>query len=267
MKGGEVLRIHRAVGEIVPVEVQRPTEDLLTPPTPETNPHRCLADADPLVEARQLRVPCFLNCEGPEFDATWGEFRQKLLQNAREGYPVADDLLYEAAAISKGIVDSDAVLIHGRSRFISRLRHEYTSDGHVEGFCLFGITAAAFIKGRYMLSLGPTEIESHGKKYFPPKLGLAELDTAYMIVTDSDSKGGIEFSFLENSGWAITLEDIVSNVEGQRSRMGSAFQLYQRKWEPLQKQATGHTSQHPGQSYLFQRLQQLRICGLGELDS
>ena len=36
MGGGEVLRIHRTVGEIVPVEVQRPTEELLKPPTAET---------------------------------------------------------------------------------------------------------------------------------------------------------------------------------------------------------------------------------------
>ena len=111
-----MLRIHRTVGEIAPVEVQRPTEDLLTPPTTETNPHRCLAEADPLIEARALRIPCFLNCEGPDFDHRWGEFRRKVLQNAMEGHPAVEELTVEATLMNKGIVESDEILIHGRSQ-------------------------------------------------------------------------------------------------------------------------------------------------------
>ena len=137
VRGGEVLRIHRTVGEIVPVEVQRPTEDLLAPPQAETNPHRCFAETDLLMEAKPLRVPCFLNCEGPDFDHRWGEFRRKVLQNAISGYPLVEELTVEAIAISRGIVDSDEILIRGRSRFISRLRHEYTHDGHLEAGCWF----------------------------------------------------------------------------------------------------------------------------------
>ncbi|CAL1145984.1 unnamed protein product [Cladocopium goreaui] len=262
VRGGEVLRIHRTVGEIVPVEVQRPTEDLLTPPTTETNPHRCLAEADPLIEARALRIPCFLNCEGPDFDHRWGEFRRKVLQNAMEGHPAVEELTVEATLMNKGIVESDEILIHGRSRFISRLRHEYTHDGHLEGFCLFGITAAAFLKGRYMLGMEPKELESHGRRFFPHQLGLAEMETAYTMVTDSDSKGGIEFSFLENSGWGVALEDIVSNLERQKSQLGAPFQLYQPKWASLQMRATGLSTRQAGKFH--PSWEQLRICGLGD---
>ncbi|CAJ1338029.1 unnamed protein product [Effrenium voratum] len=213
VRGGAVLRVHQSVGAIVPVEVQRPTDELLVPPSPETNGARCFADADP--EAPSLRVPCFLSCKGPGFKETWGDFRRKVLENAKQGLPLDEELLVEAVGMNRGIVESDEILIRGRSRFMARLRHEYTHDEHLEGFCLYGVTAAAFVKGRHMLSMEPQHFEVHGKKYFAPSVGLAEMDTAYTMVTDSNSKGGIEFSFLENSGWAVALEDIIVNLEDQ----------------------------------------------------
>ncbi|CAK9033388.1 unnamed protein product [Durusdinium trenchii] len=263
--GGEVLRIHRTVGEIVPVEVQRPTEELLKPPTADTNPRRCLADFDPLVAARQLRVPCFLSCEGPGFDERWGAFRRKVLQNAQQGYALDEDLLLEAVARNRGIVENDEILIHGRSRFVSRLRHEYTHDSHLEGFCLFGITAAAFIKGRHMLGMEPVEVQTHGKRFFPPRLGLGEMDVAYTMVTDSDSTGGIEFSFLENSGWAVSLEDIITNLAMQKSHLGAPFELYERTWPPLDLQPAGLMAvEDSGRPDERGELRELRICGLGD---
>ena len=38
---------------------------------------------------------------------------------------------------------------------------------------------------------------------------------AYTLVSDSNSKGGVEFSFLENTGWAVSLEDVIINLETQ----------------------------------------------------
>ena len=71
---------------------------------------------------------------------------------------LCEELFAEAVDMNSGIIDNDFVLIHGRSRFMSRLRHEYTLDSHLEGddhfcmpcgagFCLFGVAVAAFIKG------------------------------------------------------------------------------------------------------------------------
>ena len=113
-----------------------------------------------------------------------------------------------------------------------------------------------------MLGMQPQEVESQGKRFFPHQLGLAEMETAYTMVTDSDSKGGIEFSFLENSGWAVELEDIISNLEQQKSKLGSPFQLYQRNWEPLHMQAFGVSKRPRVQpTHQFERL---NICGVGD---
>lgn len=75
---------------------------------------------------------------------------------------LSEELFADAVDMNSGIIDNDFVLIHGRSRFMSRLRHEYTNDSHLEGdhhlvshlcmpygagFCLFGVAVAAFIKG------------------------------------------------------------------------------------------------------------------------
>ena len=79
---------------LVPVEMQRPTDALLTPPSAETNPHACLAEG---LAGRPFRVPCFLVCEGPDFDPAWGRFRRMLVQNAREGHPPSHEIFEEAA--------------------------------------------------------------------------------------------------------------------------------------------------------------------------
>eukprot|EP00913_Durusdinium_trenchii_P034870 g32618.t1 len=261
-------------GERDPLRQLRAWSLLLRRDAPgDTNPRRCLADFDPLVAARQLRVPCFLSCEGPGFDERWGAFRRKVLQNAQQGYALDEDLLLEAVARNRGIVENDEILIHGRSRFVSRLRHEYTHDSHLEGFCLFGITAAAFIKGRHMLGMEPVEVQTHGKRFFPPRLGLGEMDVAYTMVTDSETcTGGIEFSFLENSGWAVSLEDIITNLAMQKSHLGAPFELYERTWPPLDLQPaglmavedSGRNLRHFGQSQVAQSyLMAVRMLLLG----
>ncbi|CAE7362411.1 unnamed protein product [Symbiodinium necroappetens] len=226
VRGGEVLRIHRGIGEIVPVEVQRPTDELLAPPTPQTNAHHCFAEADPLVAARQLRTPCFLNCEGPDFDASWNHFRKQVLLQAAGNFPLDPDMVAEATAISHHIVTNDEILIRGRSLFMARLRHEYTHDGHLEGFCLFGLTSAAFLRARQMLDMEPQKFEAHGKTIFAPIVGLNDMDTAYTLVSDSNSKGGVEFSFLENTGWAVSLEDVIINLETQKADLGQPFRQH-----------------------------------------
>ena len=173
VRGGEVLRIHREVGDVVPVEVQRPTDELLSPPKPETNLHHCFAETDPLAAARQLRTPCFLNCEGPHFEPAWDGFRKKVLLQAARSYPMDEEMIMEASAISHGIIENDEILIRGRSLFMARLRHEYTHDGHVEGFCLYGLAAAAFMRARQTLDMQPRTFEVRGRTIFAPTIGFS----------------------------------------------------------------------------------------------
>ena len=58
------------------------------------------------------------------------------------------------------------------------MRNRYTHDGHLEGFCLFGLTSAAFLRARQMLDMEPRKFEAHGKTIFAPIVGLNDMDTA-----------------------------------------------------------------------------------------
>ncbi|CAE7237725.1 unnamed protein product [Symbiodinium sp. CCMP2456] len=270
VRGGEVLRIHRGIGEIVPVEVQRPTDELLTPPTPQTNAHLCFAEADPLVAARELRTPCFLNCEGPDFDAQWDHFRKQVLLQAAGNFPLDPEMVAEATAISHHIVTNDEILIRGRSLFMARLRHEYTHDGHLEGFCLFGLTSAAFLRARQMLDMEPQKFEAHGKTIFAPIVGLNDMDTAYTLVSDSNSKGGVEFSFLENTGWAVPLEDVIINLETQKADLGQPFRRHRfpmslsHRREPVSMPGRRELSHSDSLRLLFPKAAPVRLCGVGD---
>eukprot|EP00931_Biecheleriopsis_adriatica_P004393 TRINITY_DN106071_c0_g1_i1.p1 TRINITY_DN106071_c0_g1~~TRINITY_DN106071_c0_g1_i1.p1 ORF type:complete len:1542 (+),score=306.10 TRINITY_DN106071_c0_g1_i1:15-4640(+) len=273
VRGGEVLRIHKEIGDIVPVEVQRPTQELLVPPTPEANQHLCFADADSDPAAQQLRLPCFINCEGPDFDPKWAAIRKLMINNAAIGYPADEELLVMANFVNRGIVESDDILIRGRSRFMARLRHEYTHDGHLEGFCMFGIAAAAFFRGRHMLDMQPREFQAKGKKVFAPSVGLDDMDVAFTLISDSNSKGGIEFSFLENSAWPVRLEGIVTNLETQKVRLGKPFSVLSLGAPGVTGQAVAAATRAPWAAsdaslsagrLALARKTHFRLCGVGD---
>ncbi|CAE8605566.1 unnamed protein product, partial [Polarella glacialis] len=269
--GGVVLKVHNEIEGLVPVEIQRPSSDLLSPPRPETNPFTCLADTDPIVSARDVRVPCFLTCEGPHFDPRWAKFRQKLVQNAADGFPISEELFMDAVTLTKDIVNDDAALIKGRSRFMARLRHEFHSDGHLEGFCMYGITSAQFVKARHWLDMEPQLMEHKGRKVFAPRVALDDFDMAYTLLSDSNSKFGIEFSFLENSAWPVKLEDIILNLEAQKAKLGSPFQqislmAYDADWGQGGGQPVGCQGEKSASARTLDISSKapFRICGVGD---
>lgn len=224
LRGGAVTKVHETVAkDLVPVEMQRPTSELLTPPGADTNPHLCFAEGDERPTARTFRIPCFLSCEGPSFHSAWTAFRRSLAGNERLGYPVDEDLFVQANSLLDGIYQNDSALIIGRSRFMSRLRHEFTHDEHLGGFCLYGIACALFVRARHWLELEPREFVNRGKRVSAPKVALDDLEIAFSILSDSNTKAGIEFSFLESSAWPVRLEDIISNLEAQRTSLGAPF--------------------------------------------
>ncbi|CAK0886159.1 unnamed protein product [Prorocentrum cordatum] len=150
-RGGAVKKVHSAVEGIVPVQMLRPTDELLAPPAVDTNPHACFSELNSDAADYRFRVPCFLTCEGPDFDSSWGDFRRLVHQNAKDGYPPDEVLFGTASRLIADVAFNDSALILGRSRFMSRLRHEFTTDGHLEAFCLYGIASALFVRARTFL--------------------------------------------------------------------------------------------------------------------
>eukprot|EP00928_Gymnodinium_smaydae_P089412 TRINITY_DN73380_c0_g1_i1.p1 TRINITY_DN73380_c0_g1~~TRINITY_DN73380_c0_g1_i1.p1 ORF type:complete len:1080 (-),score=144.82 TRINITY_DN73380_c0_g1_i1:11-3148(-) len=225
-RAGAVLKVHDSIGHgMIPVEIQRPTNELLSPPLPDKNPHTCLFDRlDGSLDANRLRVPCFISCEGPDFDPAWESFRRGLDANIAQDSPPNESLFFEATMLLRPIINDDELLVIGRSRFLARLRHEFTSDSHLQGFCLYGIASALLVRARGFLHFFPAEFEQRGKIVQSAAVALNDLELAYTLVSDSDSKSGIEFSFLENSPWPIRSEDIMINLELQKTSRGTVFQ-------------------------------------------
>lgn len=252
---------------LVMVAMQRPTDEMLPPPGQNTNPHTCFNDIDERLGARRLRVPCFMTCEGPAFDPRWGSFRRSAAANAAKGRPFDAALLREAHWLVADLLRNDSLLITGRLRFMARMRHEFTTDDHLDGFCLYGIATAFTIRARHLAEAaagaGPAAEEHLG----PPELVRLDLEVAFAVLSDEGTRSGIEFSMLENSGWPLRLEDVITNLEVQRAQLGSPFRLLNiPKAAPSTLAAQGSLLQSTGGPGLWvpaTMRRQLRLCGIG----
>jgi len=72
-----------------------------------------------------LKVPAFLDCEGPPFDPLWGTFRRAAIRNARAGYPEDASLRNTAAVL---IHRYEPVLLGGTRAWVVHLRSAASGD-------------------------------------------------------------------------------------------------------------------------------------------
>ncbi|CAJ1330337.1 unnamed protein product, partial [Effrenium voratum] len=173
---------------------------------------------------RWLDLACFMQCEGPHFQDGWAVFRTKVEENARLHYRVDMALFESANQVIEESLQQGTGLIVGRSRFMDRLRHETNEDSTLQGFCLYGIVAAAFIRARHFLEaevlravgLAPGEAVQLAHEGF---------ELAMDLLSDLHSNAKMELSFLDSSSWPIRAEDILLNLQLQKETPGHPFRL------------------------------------------
>eukprot|EP00931_Biecheleriopsis_adriatica_P087473 TRINITY_DN61937_c0_g1_i1.p1 TRINITY_DN61937_c0_g1~~TRINITY_DN61937_c0_g1_i1.p1 ORF type:complete len:963 (+),score=152.03 TRINITY_DN61937_c0_g1_i1:58-2889(+) len=236
---------------------------LMKPPSPEENPYHCMVETQTKPSRSSVwRVPCYLDCEGPDFDPSWGRFRRLLQKNAAQDFPLDNDLFNQANELLDDFFDDQMLALSMQSCFVVRMRLEFLKDSLLKGACLLGYAAASFIMGRHLLDPSMHEIESNGEVIDAPAMALTYFENALELLSDRGGKSKLEVGFLESSSWPVRVEDILINVELQRKSPGHAFGLFSKVADSPGLQRVPDRATVARSGCILPR--HLQICGVGD---
>ncbi|CAK0807814.1 unnamed protein product [Prorocentrum cordatum] len=148
----------------------------------------------------------FLECEGPEFDPAWAEFRRQIPPGLGRDAAVVTEALAAQAANLVGAVEAQDIGA-GAAAFGARLRSGAGGGEPTEstGFCLYGAVAAYAVWAEHLRQRGAAAAAEQGAP--GPKSFAAR---ALLLLAKKQAN-----DFLESTGWPVRSLELVALLQGE----------------------------------------------------
>lgn len=173
--------------------------------------------------------PRFLECEGPEFDPAWADFKRALALEAprvRGSGASSNELVGRAMAFLQDWEEHE--FGEAVPRFAARLAGASADEAPLDNYCLYGLIAAHFVAARHvdMEETGSKHVEDDHNMHVKAK---AELARGMSLLAKKE-----QYDFLESTQWSVRSLDIIMTMQGTNR---NAFQYYSQTFElPCQLQ-------------------------------